>query len=109
MRYSNRLPTRNQQSTTAFPRFRRRGQILPPLQETVWRLVFAPVVVKAHAVTGRVRMQGRDPLVVTRAAHDAVFEREGEETHKIHRRGLRRVHIVCVAVDVEGIVACGYT
>lgn len=52
-------------------------------------------------------MQSRDPLVVTRAAHDAVFEREGDERHEIHRGGLPRVHVVGAAVDVEGIVGGG--
>ncbi len=48
-------------------------------------------------------MQARDPLVVARARDDAVFKGEGDEGEEIDGR----VHVVCVAVDVEGVVAGG--
>ena len=93
----------NQQSTTADPRSRRRRQILRAFQETIRALVFVRAEIKAYTITGRVRMQSRDPLVIACASHDAGFKREGEETHEIRRR----IHIVRIAVNVEGIVAGG--
>ena len=48
-------------------------------------------------------MQSRDPLIIVCASRDAVFKCEGKEGHEIHRR----LYIVCIAVDVEGIVAGG--
>ncbi len=48
-------------------------------------------------------MQARDPLVVARARDDAVFKGEGDEGEKIDGG----VHVVGVAVDVEGVVAGG--
>ena len=52
-------------------------------------------------------MQSRDPLVITRAAHNAVFKRERDKRHEIHRGFGSRVHVVGAAVDVEGIVGGG--
>ena len=99
-----RLPIRNRQSTTDLTRFRCRCQILRPFQPTILALVFAPRVFKAHGITSQIWMQSRDPFVIARAAHDAIFEGEGEETHEIHRI---RAHIVCVVMNIEGIVSCG--
>ena len=50
-------------------------------------------------------MQSRDPLVIACASHDAVLKRKGEEAHEVRRR----IDIIRVAVDVEGVVACGCT
>ena len=93
----------DQQSTTADPRSRRRCQILHAFQETIRSLVFAHADVKAYTIAGRVRMQSWDPLVIVCASRDAVFKREGEESHEIDRR----IYIVCIPVNVEGIVAGG--
>lgn len=46
-------------------------------------------------------MQGRNPLVIACASHDAVFKGKGEEAHKVRRP----IDVVCIAVDVEGVVA----
>lgn len=50
-------------------------------------------------------MQSRDPLVIACASHDAVFKGKGEEAQEVRRP----IDVVCIAVDVEGVVASEYT